>query len=90
MPDDCKPLHHAQTASRVFSGEAVVISPAENMVRMFNPVGSRIWELADGTRTLDQIAATLAAEYAITEAHARRSVEDFVAELMNKGLLAWA
>lgn len=90
MPDDRKPLHHAQTASRVFSGEAVVISPAENLVRMFNPVGSRIWELADGTRTLDQIAATLAAEYEIDEAHARRSVEAFVAELSDKGLLAWA
>ena len=90
MPDERKPLHHANTASRVFSGEAVVISPAENIVRMFNPVGSRIWELADGTRSQEQIAAVLAEEYEIDAAHAQRSVEAFVAELADKGLLAWA
>jgi hypothetical protein len=84
------PVHHPRTASRVFSGEAVVISPAENMVRMFNPVGSRIWELADGTRTLEQIVGALIAEYEIDAVHARRSVETFVAELTDKGLLSWA
>ena len=90
IPDDRKPTHHPHTASRVFSGEAVVISPAENSVRMFNPAGSRIWELADGTRSLEQIAAALTAKYEIDEAHALSSVESFVAELADKGLLSWA
>ncbi len=72
MPDrdDRIPIHHPRTAARVFSGEAVIISPAEHMIRMLNPVGSRIWELADGTRTVDAIAAILAAEYEVEPAHA--------------------
>ena len=85
-----KPIHHPQTASRVFSGEAVIITPAENKVRMLNPVGSRIWELADGTRTVDAIATMLAAEYEVDPAHARQSTQNFVADLVAKSLLSWS
>ena len=60
QPDNRIPMHHPQTAARVFSGEAVIITPAENKVRMLNTVGSRVWELADGTRTVDEIAGVLA------------------------------
>jgi hypothetical protein len=85
--DERKPRHHPRTAARVFSGEAVVITPAENMVRMFNPAGSRIWELADGTRTNEEIAVALADEYDVDLDHARRSVATFVEELAARGLL---
>lgn len=84
------PIHHPRTAARVFSGEAVVITPAENRVRMLNPVGSRVWELADGTRTLDEIAVALTAEFEVDLAEARTSVAAFVEELLGKGLLTWA
>ena len=82
-------MHHPRTASRLFSGEAVIISPAENAVRMLNPVGSRIWELCDGRRTLDEIAAVLTEEFEVDRAHARQSATEFVAELLDKELLTW-
>lgn len=84
-----RPRRSPQTAARVFGGEAVIISPAEGMVRMLNPVGSRIWELADGTRTADEIAAALVAEYEVDLDHARASVATFLAELESKGLIVW-
>jgi hypothetical protein len=83
------PIHHPHTASRVFSGEAVVITPAENAVRMFNPVGSRIWELMDGQRSVDQIVATLIDEFDVEPERAQRTTLDFFAMLEEKGLLAW-
>jgi hypothetical protein len=89
QPDLRKPLPNPRTASRVFSGEAVVISPAENTVRLLNPVGSRIWELADGAATAEDIAAQLTQEFAVDLDHARQSVAAFLAELDGKGLLAW-
>jgi hypothetical protein len=90
LENAARPLvRHPRTASRTFNGEAVIISPAENMVRMLNPVGSRIWELCDGSRTLDQIALALTDEYDIDAAHARQSVADFVADLLDKNLLTW-
>ncbi len=88
--DQRRPKHHPRTAARVFSGEAVVISPAENMVRMFNPVGSRIWELADGQRTVEEIAQQLTAEYAVELPAARVEVGEFVDALVAKGLLTFA
>lgn len=68
----------------------MIISPAENMVRMLNPTGSRIWQLADGTRTVAEIASVLAQEFAVTPTEALASTEEFVAALVDKGLLTWA
>jgi hypothetical protein len=87
--DHRRPTHHRRTASRVFSGEAVVISPAENMVRMFNPIGSRIWELSDGSRTIDDIALLLSQEFDVTLEHAHQSTADFIDELAAKGLISF-
>lgn len=88
--DSHRPIHSPATASRVFGGEAVVITPAQNTVRMFNAVGSRIWELSDGEHTVDEIAEVLTVEYAITTDAAQESVGRFVEELLNKGLLELA
>ena len=84
------PVRHPATASRVFNGEAVIISPAENVVRMLNPVGSRIWELCDGSHTLDQIAIALTEEFDVDLIHARQSVTDFVTDLVDKKILDWS
>ncbi len=83
-------MRHPRTASRVFNGEAVIISPAENVVRMLNPVGSRIWELCDGSRTIDQIATVLTEEFEVDRVHARQSVATFVTELAAKDLVTWS
>ena len=83
------PIHHPRTASRVFSGEAVIITPAENTVRMFNPVGSRIWELMDGSRTVGQIVAQLIEEFDVEPERAERTTLDFFAMLEEKELVAW-
>jgi len=62
----------------------------DNMVRMFNPVGSRIWELADGQRTVEEIARQLTVEYAVELSAARAEVREFVDALAAKGLLTFA
>jgi pyrroloquinoline quinone biosynthesis protein D len=85
-----RPLRQPRTASRTFSGETVIISPAENTVRMLNAVASRIWELCDGSRTLAEIAVILTEEFEVDLAHAQRSVAEFVDEMQSKQLLIWA
>jgi hypothetical protein len=85
--DSRRPKHSPATAARVFSGEAVVITPSDNTVRMFNAVGSRIWELIDGQRTMDDIVEVLVEEYAVAPDTARASLEHFVEELEGKGLI---
>jgi hypothetical protein len=83
------PAHHPGTASRLFSGEAVIITPAENIVRMFNPVGSRIWELIDGQRTVGQIVDTLIDEYDVAPERAQQTTLAFFAMLEEKQLVLW-
>ncbi|MCB0198580.1 MAG: PqqD family protein [Caldilineae bacterium] len=85
-----RPIHHPSTASRVFGSDAVVISPTENMVRMLNPVGSRIWQLTDGSNTIEDIAVTLTQEFEVDLPHARQSVAGFVEDLVDRNLLDWS
>ena len=82
-----RPTRHPRLASRVLNGEAVLIDPDRNVVRMLNPVGSRIWELADGTRTIEQIADVLVEEFEVEPLQAHQSVAKFVDELAGKELL---
>jgi len=83
------PIHHPRTASRLFSGEAVIITPAENTVRMFNPVGSRIWELMDGQHSVGQIIAALIDEFDVEPERAQHTTLEFFAMLEEKELVAW-
>ena len=87
FPDHLTPRRHPDTAFRVFEGEAVLISPAQNMVRMLNVTGSRIWELLDGERTIADIAAILSGEFDVSTAHALSSVRTFLQELAERQLV---
>jgi hypothetical protein len=68
----------------------VVITPAENKVRMFNPAGSRIWELMNGQRTVGQIIDLLIDEFDVEPERAHRTAQEFLAMLDEKNMIAWA
>lgn len=84
-----KPIHTPSVASRVYGADAVIISPDEGMVRMLNPTATRIWQLADGSRSVEQIAATLTEEYEVNTGQAQQAVATLLGELTDKGLIAW-
>ncbi|HSN73773.1 MAG TPA: PqqD family protein [Anaerolineae bacterium] len=84
-----RPDHHPRTASRVFSGEAVVITPAENKVRMLNAAGSRIWELADGSRSVAEIVAVLTDEFDVDPERAQRTTLELLDTLAEQDLIVW-
>jgi DNA/RNA-binding domain of Phe-tRNA-synthetase-like protein len=73
----------------MFEGEVVIVDPEKNMVRMLNHVGSRVWELADGTHTTKDILTILTKEFEVEEKEAEDSIEGFIEELADKGLLTW-
>ena len=75
------------TAWRVIAGEAVVLSLDSKTLRGLNPVGSRVWELIDGRRSTDEIAAQLVEEFDVELARALQEVDVFVRQLLAKGLL---
>ena len=75
---------------RIVEGEAVLVLPEQGQVKVLNEVGARIWVLADGARTLRQIAAALSDEYDVNQAQAKADVLDFVAQLAELGIASLA
>jgi len=84
-----RPIHTSNVASRVYGADAVIISPDEGMVRMLNPTATRIWQLADGSRSVEEIAAALTEEYEVERDQAQQAVAILLGELTEKGLIAW-
>ena len=84
-----RPTHDSAVASRVYGTDAVVISPEEGMVRLLNVTATRIWQLADGSHSVDEIATVLTQEFEVDFQHAQQSVIRLLAELSEKKLIAW-
>lgn len=66
----------------------VVLNPNDGKYFSLDDVGGRIWELCDGERSADEIAAVLAAEYDAPIADISRDVLELLHELRSEGLVA--
>jgi len=84
---DAKPNKHPRTASRLVDDQAVVVLPEENKVQVLNAVGSRVWELADGARTVQAIVQTIYEEYDVSREQAEKEVTEFVTEMVERDLM---
>jgi coenzyme PQQ biosynthesis protein PqqD len=84
------PAFHPQVAARIIDGEAVIVLPESSQVNVLNEVGSHIWELIDGTRSVGEITKMIVAEYDVTAEQAERDVEEFTQELVDNKMLVLA
>lgn len=69
-------------------GESVILNMADGVYYGLNQVGHRIWEIIQTPTTIDDIVATLLDEYEIGADQCRTDVEDLIADLLEKGLVA--
>ena len=84
------PAKTPTTAWRVIEGEAVILAVDTKVMRGLNAVGSRVWELVDGRRGVDEIVETIVAEFAVEPERARADVDAFLRQLADKGLVTLA
>ena len=82
-----RPHHAASVAGRALDDEAVLIHPGQGQVRVLNRVGARLWELADGQRTIAEMAEVIAGEYEVSLAKAESDAAAFCTDLADRGLL---
>jgi hypothetical protein len=80
-PLDQYPIPHSQVAGRTIDDEAVLVLSETGDVEVLNAVGARIWELADGTRTVNQIISAIEGEYSVNRERAEADVLEFVGQL---------
>jgi Coenzyme PQQ synthesis protein D (PqqD) len=78
----------SQTAWRVYDGEAVIILGEDSTLNTLNPVGTLIWEAADGQTPVSAIVARICEEFDVELAQAERDATAFVDKLRQRGLLS--
>jgi hypothetical protein len=61
------PTPHPQVAATVVDGQAVIVLADSGQVTVLNEVGTRIWQLSDGERNVDEIVQVIMAEYDVPE-----------------------
>jgi len=84
------PLKSPSAAYQIIDAEAVIIVPSEQMVNVLNPVGSRIWDLADGRKSIAEIAQILTHEFDIPYETAIPDAIEFTSDLAAKKMMDFA
>jgi hypothetical protein len=77
------PALHEQVAATVVDDHAVVILADDGIVNVLNPLGTRIWALIDGRRTVGDIAAVIASEYDVRPEVAQLDTAEFLQTLVD-------
>ena len=86
MPDGY-PVQNPRAAWRVYEGEVVIVSPEDSTLHTLNPVGTLIWEAADGRTALASIVGRVCEVFDVDRATAARDAMAFVEQLCRRGLL---
>ena len=77
------PVLHPQVAARVVDGSAVIVLADSGQVNVLNQVGTRIWDLIDGTRNVQDLVRVVENEYTVTPETALRDVQAFLQSLLD-------
>lgn len=75
------------TPARTIDGEALVITPEDSKLHTLNDTATYIWDRADGTRTLEAIAAEMVDEFEVDLATLRADAVAFVEDAVRRGLI---
>lgn len=82
-----KPKRDRDIAWRVVEEEALIVNPKDSLIYPLNKVATRIWELADGGKTVAEIIHEIKNEFDGIPQTIEHDVTDFIGNLIDKGLL---
>jgi hypothetical protein len=84
------PKRREGVASQVVTGEAVLLDIESGEYFSLNPVGGRIWELCDGTRSTAEIVSVMCDEYDVAQDVVTADTEEILGELAKAKLVVEA
>jgi hypothetical protein len=87
MADPGRPRRRDDVLAQTAGETVILLTPDSGEYFTLNDVGGRIWELADGTRTVTEIVAALVQEFDAAEVEIRADTEALLAELMEAKLV---
>jgi len=77
-----------EVAARSLDGEMMIMSARDSTLFTLNPVGTIIWQSADGKTSLDEIVERkICPEFEVDPGDALRDAESFVNDLIGHGIL---
>ena len=77
-----------RAASRIFRGEAAIITPEDRRINILNPTATEIWELCSAeARSSEQICAVMTERYSADAETIRTDVDELLGELVEMGAL---
>ncbi|MCE7938125.1 PqqD family protein [bacterium] len=82
-----RPVRATTVTTSMVGEEAVLLQPDHGQIKVLNDVGARVWQLADGTRTVRSIVAEICLEYEVEQERAEADTLAFIADLEAKSLL---
>ncbi len=85
-----RPVRNSQVLAFPLDDDLVLYEPASGHTYVLNRTGVRIWELADGSRGVGEIAGAVAEEFGVARSEALADVSALVAALAAEGLIALA
>ena len=87
ISSDSYPCRSDELAWRVIDGEVVILTIDGSEIHTLNKVGSAIWELADGTRTLEDVVSLICERFEVSFDVAHADVLKFAQQLEAKKML---
>ncbi len=87
MGPDSRPRRRGDVLSQEAGDTVVLLTPGSGEYFTLNEVGGRIWELADGTRSVREIAAVLVQEYDASDDEIQADTLAVLGELAAEKLL---
>ena len=81
------PFRNGENAVRRIDDVVFVMNPDTSELHSFKGIGGRIWELSDGSHTVQAITGVIVDEYEVERETAERDVLEFLQELQAKDLI---
>jgi hypothetical protein len=80
----------AELPFQTLDEETLVVDPSRREVHLLNETATRVWQLCESPRSIDELVAVLAEEYDAPADDLRRGVTELVEGLRDKSLLVSA
>jgi len=84
------PVKSPDVAWQSVDGEAVILHISGKTLRGLNAVGSHVWRLIDGNRTLAEIAHEVSGDFSRGEETVFEDVKTFLNELLGKNMVTFS
>jgi hypothetical protein len=81
-----------QAVTRSIAGETIIVPVRSgvsdlNSIYSLNEVGTAVWQLIDGQRTVEQVVEAIGDEYEVPPEQAAKDVADYLGKLEAEGLI---